>query len=110
VFFTWLYFVDRQRSDLNKFVPEVLTILVNLVRDYEKEPSFKPMLSDIFDVTTFFCQAAGLSEINKSLIQSMLALPFVQQLSMEAATESSNEKQSVLQRHDIFPEFLCLLV
>ena len=68
VLFVWLTVVVNQKFDLAKCVPEVLTMIINLVRDQEKDISFKAMLGDLFDVTTYFCQAAGISDMNKSLI------------------------------------------
>jgi len=82
-------------------------MVINLVRDQEKDISFKAMLGDLFDVTTYFCQAAGISDMNKSLIQTIQSHQLVQQLCSEAATESSAERESCLQRNQIFPEFLC---
>lgn len=55
VLFVWLSVIVNQKLDLAKCVPEVLTMIINLVRDQEKDISFKAMLGDLFDVTTYFC-------------------------------------------------------
>lgn len=68
ILYVWLTVVERQNIDITKCIPEELNLIINLVRVYDRDGFFNSILGDLFDVTTYFCKAVGLHEMNKSLI------------------------------------------